>query len=923
VKAELEAIHVERHRALHTALYGQADSDLARDRVVEAAVMGAAKRFQVAEVDCELALREALAQAQADGDALALLISYPCERLPHDIAGRVAGGDVRTINRNRRLASLFQAQRVAPEVLAQGALVAALLDGSGYSRVTGTTLDLHTAWTALLGRGGIGAEALTSELAVLEIAVTSADGPVLAAHLARYDGLGLALIVWLNESIGPVAAIAFEAWLKDEGRRAAALAVVLEACAQAVPENGFLRARLKGILEQISPELGAAVGNAPLLGRWAGLAAPLLLRLERAGEAGPLLDEAAGLLPDAELASLLARSRNLPVGWDSACQEVAAALDAAASNPGRATALAAKAAFDRLRSHRFADRKAQLEEVERARAAVRLALWLAWRASAPDPIVPAEAGDHEIVTRLARWYVEEGAYVDATRRASRGGGGDAVAEAVKSLLAVADAARDQEDGQFARALAGWERRATGNAIPIEAALDRIAVPFLEKDKSRHLLVVLLDGMSWAVALELLEDLDRFETGPVRGQPWRDARHLHPVIAALPTLTEVSRAAFFAGKRPKVGEALSTAADRDRFANHKGLGAFGVPRLLLAADAVERGGGLTKAARDLIAGEERVVGLVVNAVDDQLRGGPQLRAHYRVDDIRPMRDIIREARLSSRAVLLAADHGHVPGARLQYLSVSGDGGGARWRPLGAGEAPGPKEIALGGESAWRRRGVDRVALLWSEDACYSAGPREGEHGGAALAEVVAPAVLVAATDLARSIEVGGGNGTDAEVRPLPRPNWWDLEAPPARVQAPPQPAPARQKPASTAQVQMPFAALPTPPTPPDPPAVAPVVDRFAWLGKSKVLDEMLTAHPRVKKELLLLAMRTLAEQEGRMAPEVFANRIGELPRRVGGVVSHLQEVLNLEGYQVLRLDRGPGGLVELDFRRLEELFREGR
>ena len=105
------------------------------------------------------------------------------------------------------------------------------------------------------------------------------------------------------------------------------------------------------------------------------------------------------------------------------------------------------------------------------------------------------------------------------------------------------------------------------------------------------------------------------------------------------------------------------------------------------------------------------------------------------------------------------------------------------------------------------------------------------------------------------------------------------------------------------------------------AASAAIDRFAWLGKSKVLDEMLATHPRVKKEQLLQAVRSLGEQEGRMAPEVFANRIGELPRRIAGVVSHFQEVLNLEGYQVLRLDRGPGGLVELDLRRLEELFRE--
>lgn len=916
VKSELEATHARTHRALHTAIRGQVDGDLAGDRVVEATVQGSRRKFLVTEVDCELALREVL--AKAGNEPLALLVSYPCDRLPHDIAARVAGGGVRSVNRERRLASLFQARNVAPEVLTLAPLVTALLDGSGYAAAAGSTLDLRTAWLALLARFGLRGEALASEVATLEFAASNAEGGALAAHLARYEGIVPALAGWLRDAVGPVGAIAIEAWLKDEGRRVAALSVLLEPCVQAVPENGYLRARLKGLLERIDPRLGDAVADGQLLSRWAGLAAPLLMRLEAVGEAGRLLDEAAALLPDAEVADLLARSRNLPVGWAGARNGLAAAIDQAVGAPNRANVQAARVEFDRLVAHRFAERDAQKAEVERARAAIRLTAWLGWRAEVPDQVVPTGVSDHEVVTRLGGWYVGHGSYVDAARRAARGSAGDALGDSIKRLLAAVDSARDEEDRRFAAAIAAWDRR-VGAVVPIEAALDKIAAPFLAKDAQRRLVVVLLDGMSWAVALELLEDLANFDVGPVSGQPWADGRQLQPVVAALPTLTEVSRAAFFAGKRPKPGEVLATSGDRDRFANHKGLAPFGVPRLFLAGDAVETGGGLTRAAREALAGGERVVGIVVNAVDDQLRGGPQLRARYRVDDIRPMRDIIREAREAGRAILLASDHGHVPGARLQYVPVSGDGGGARWRPLGSGEAVGPKEVAVGGDSAWRRKGVERVALLWAEDGCYSAGPREGEHGGASLAEVIAPAILVASTDLARSVTAEGRDGNDFEVRSLLRPRWWDLEAPPVLVQPPAPPAPAsRKKTVPKLQAVLPGMALPSGETP----AVAvAAVDRLAWLGKSKVLEEMLGAHPRVKKETVLLAVRTLAEQEGRMVPEVFANRIGELPRRVGGVVSHLQEVLNVEGYPVLRLDRGPGGLVELDQRRLEELFRE--
>jgi hypothetical protein len=82
--------------------------------------------------------------------------------------------------------------------------------------------------------------------------------------------------------------------------------------------------------------------------------------------------------------------------------------------------------------------------------------------------------------------------------------------------------------------------------------------------------------------------------------------------------------------------------------------------------------------------------------------------------------------------------------------------------------------------------------------------------------------------------------------------------------------------------------------------------------------MLSAHPRVDKERLLEAVRVLTSREGRAAPAVFANLLGEPVRRIDGLVSHLSEVLNVDQFEVLVTDRAEG-VVKLDLVLLRELF----
>jgi hypothetical protein len=51
---------------------------------------------------------------------------------------------------------------------------------------------------------------------------------------------------------------------------------------------------------------------------------------------------------------------------------------------------------------------------------------------------------------------------------------------------------------------------------------------------------------------------------------------------------------------------------------------------------------------------------------------------------------------------------------------------------------------------------------------------------------------------------------------------------------------------------------------------------------------------------------------------FAGELGEFASRVGGVVARLQEILNVDGYQVLRFDR-QHQQVHLDLEKLAQQF----
>jgi hypothetical protein len=234
----------------------------------------------------------------------------------------------------------------------------------------------------------------------------------------------------------------------------------------------------------------------------------------------------------------------------------------------------------------------------------------------------------------------------------------------------------------------------------------------------------------------------------------------PVIAALPTVTEVSRASLFSGRLTR-GTATS---EKVGFAEHPALvqasRANRPPRLFHKAE-LEDDGALAGELREGIANQaQRVVGVVHNAIDAQLAGSDQLHMRWSLDALRLLRSLLREARDAGRIVVLTGDHGHVVESGTTQRSAPG---GDRWRHASSPVAV--EEVELHGGRVLAPDNADALVLTWSETIRYSQ-KRSGYHGGASPQEVVVPLAVLTA-----------GLAPDgwAEAPPV-QPPWWEAGEP---------------------------------------------------------------------------------------------------------------------------------------------------
>ncbi|MEU2447310.1 BREX-2 system phosphatase PglZ [Streptomyces althioticus] len=607
---------------------------------------------------------------------------------------------------------------------------------------------------------------------------------------------------------------------------------------------------------------------------------------------GIVLDRASALARQFGAEEAVAASPVLRGGLEARFTAVGQAL---ASGDTAAVADAVR----RLEDHRLATEPEEAVRIERARMGQRLARWLATDPST-DALTVADA--------LQRHVAETG-WVDlALEHIEAGGDPDPVLKAAYDTLGtrVRDRRR-QIDASFARSLAAWTEAGTqpGSMLTVETFLDRVVGPVVRRGEERRALLLVLDGMSAAIANELGEELRRswaeFDPLPEGNAPRRRA-----MAAALPTVTAVSRTSLFAGTLMK-----GTQADEKRlFPALKLWG--GVPAAVFHKDDLRTetaGDTFGPVLMEALADGRTHVAVVLNAIDDRLAKEQKLGdGAWRIDDVPGLRDLLRVAATQGMAVVLTSDHGHVVDRHGTKVDTAADPLSARHR-LPGGSPLAEREIALSGPRVvWPEPGASIVAL-WDADSRYTA-LKAGYHGGASLAEVTIPVLAF----LPFGAEPPQGWRELGDQRPA----WWAPEEagkaplPDGHLARPvTATAPAPKKPTGKAKKQQAevarthdtlFDVALT--TGGDDALLTPtVVSRTETLVTALLESETYQAQlgglaRKPPQEQVHKALAALLDAGGTLPVTALAQRVGMPVARGDGFAAVLRQLLNYDGVQVL-------------------------
>ena len=828
----------------HQGDWAGADQVLVEDRYVDVRVCPS-----------ELAVREELARERPAGRALVLLCAS--ETLGDDVLARVAKRRLLRLHAWDAVLHLFDVRDVDPRLLRERWMADALVESApaqGYERTGARELDFERAWRALL-RHRHGIDLGDGLRGLLDWAQERGRG-----RLAEVpEGERAALTKRLAGAITGAAPV-LAAASAGHGHRVLALGLVARALVDGPAGEARVTARtLMSVL------LGGWTFDESQARAWAAAAEERVQDLIDAdAPAGHAVLQAADrAVAELQAQPLAAASAVLTVGLRRRLAALGAAL--ADRRASRAGLQDVHSSAERVREHRLGEHR------ETATMVVRLVRWLDRGQQTAGDLHAAAVG-----------HAGDEAYADWARTALRVATGEpALDEQLRSLVAEADTRRRSQDETYAHLLASY----LGHAAPgspmlgVEELLARVVAPLA---RQRPLLFTVLDGMSHRVACELLDDL------VTRG--WTELRpsgqqHRSLVLSTLPSVTAWSRTSLFTG-------ALATgkAADEAKaFATHEALMAAsargGAPRLFHKGGLADPHGGLAGELRSEVAGDRRVIGVVVNAIDDHLARSDQLATPWKATYVPLLRALLDAASDVGRLVVIASDHGHV----LDHDGMSRAGGndhGERWRmatrPAEDGEVlvEGTRVLVDGG----------RCVLAADERVRYA--PRKhGYHGGASPQETLAP-LLVLTPGLTEGME-------GWEEAPYDPPTWWTGTVPaeaPAPVAVPHRPV---EEPGGQLTLEQPSAE-----------------ERRAgpsWIPALLASDTFkaqraLAGRAPLPDRRIVAILATLAANNDRLLHEALARQVGIAPLRLTGSLAALRQLLNVDGYPVLTVDESTGDVI---------------
>jgi hypothetical protein len=779
-----------------------------------------------------LEMRERLSLAEPGK----LVIVTPIEDLADDLRARiykraVVPVDVRAVLRQR-----FGARDVERRVVDSPALRDALLRCTGQPVISAGVLTEEAAW-GMVCREIFGLASARPEAAdLLRWLVT--EPPLVPA-------LQDELAAWLRRVSGPIVDPLLALWTAGNARSAIALGLVLQVI----------------LADPTQPELAQALvrmerytGNRPISREAAKIW----------GDACPISDvEAADhIVEELGIAQFVSLGRWSPRGNQQLIDDLASSLSELPTN----TAFL-EGKLSALRDRHWSS-SSEASVLDRIVMALRLLRWL--HTADPRRLNSGTVA----VEPLAEWYASEGSWVDWARTRIRGGYERGPLAAAFSRLSAAVTARRETDNQrFGTALTEWNRHGAHfeKLIGVESIMSR-HVASLAKENAA--LVIVLDGMSYAVCRELSAELTSR-----RWTAWSpDGLELPPAISALPSVTEYSRFSLLSG-----GLARGTQpAEEIAWSEHPALAAAAgkqyPPILFHKNDLAAMADPHSSVLREIADTRRRVVGCVINAIDDSLSGPVQIAPDWNLEYLAVLRPLLDEAAAAGRIVVLTSDHGHILDFGTECRRQEGSD---RYRP---GEPEGTGEYFLDGGRVVGQAGVTALGI---EGVRYGTRPRNGYHGGITPQECLVPVLVLVQ-----------GNREIPGWQPVVEawPNWWTPteSTTVASTQALKRTKRERQPSLFTAETD--------------------------WVGvllASEVFREQMKL-ARIKEDQIAAALRVLDGGNGRLLRPVFAARMNLALVRVGPVVATMQRVLNYDGYGVLSIDEA-ADMIVLDRPLLERQF----
>lgn len=865
---------------------------------------------RIVQCPSELAVREALIGQNPDR-RLVMLTRLDQSKLGKDVLARLWRFEPQRINPWRNLQQIIRVQQIDPRLTRKEGrwMAEALLDchdryldQMGFGEV----LDLDSAWLAL-AKGYLNFRESSLDMQAL---FQWSIAPDVEQRFAQVpEGVKIHLDDWLKPALPRLSNLVHNLLLNGYAHQLLAVGL---ACSVMYGEHlvaaqkmdlgevhsgrgRFIERYLSG--ENVSSKALAEFGDQALK------CTRTILREVDIKAVVASLDTAEQILASLGFGQVLWLSPALPGGFKQRLTSYAEALDEGL----KSTELAfAEQAFRDLHNHWLAARPDRKVQLQRAEMALRLARWL----SQGDAVTTTGA------SQLLDSYLSDGSFVDWARSQLWEGDSHEPLNHVYLLITgkVAER-REQLNKAFGRYLTelAKEKILPSHQVPVEGALSQVLAPVAAQ---KHVLLLVLDGMSAAVYRELQDELTHHGWVEVRSGIEQPESCL---ITAFPTVTQISRCSLLSGSLSAGG----ADAEKTAFANHpllKKTASSRFPPVLLHKQDLQESGrrALATDRRALIAGtEHRIVGVVVNAIDDQLSSSGQVSVEWSMKTIPLLRQLLEAARESNRAVIITSDHGHVLDHDSSFSGSESDGG-ERYRLEGLA---GDLEVKVSGARVLTD--TQTVLLPWSERVRYTKSRNNGYHGGGSLQEVTIPlGIYQSSTDPERM--------TDWVEQLATKPEWWFAEEAALVADA----SGFYQLDRQTAQGTKKFKKSPnddrtddlfgaTKETVVETKSNSVVSDKPKWvdaLFKSPVYQGLRkkSARTPVTEEQLKKLLVFLDQKQGTGMDSAVANELKIPPIRMRGFLSAVQKLLNVDGYSVLSVHRD-SGTIKLNTEILKRQF----